>query len=88
MRPITVGLLGANPHEYDTSTFHLLNREDFVGGLFKAAVFGLLLTLISCASGYRASGGAEGVGRASTRAVVQASLAILVADFLITKAIF
>ena len=57
-------------------------------GLVKAAVFGLLIALIGCQQGFYASGGAEGVGRATTRSVVIASMAILISDFFLTKILF
>ena len=57
-------------------------------GLIKAGVFGLILTLTGCVRGYYTTGGAEGVGRATTYAVVSASLIILLADFFLTKLLF
>ena len=59
--------------------------NDIVGGLIKAAVFGLIFSLIACVRGFYTTGGAEGVGRATTRAVVSGSLSVLVADFFLTK---
>ncbi|MFO0682734.1 MAG: ABC transporter permease [Sandaracinus sp.] len=61
---------------------------DLVQGLVKAAVFGFTLTMIACRQGYYASGGAEGVGRATNRAVVQSAVAILVLDYVITSLFF
>ena len=54
----------------------------------KAAAFGLILTLTGCVKGYFTTGGAEGVGRATTSAVVTASLIILLTDFFLTKLLF
>jgi phospholipid/cholesterol/gamma-HCH transport system permease protein len=62
--------------------------EDMTSGLIKAAVFGLLFSLIGCQTGYDTKGGAEGVGVATTAAVVLGSLAILIADFFLTKVLF
>lgn len=59
--------------------------KDVVGGLIKAAVFGLILSLAGCYKGYNASGGARGVGLATTQAVVLASVLILVSDYLLTS---
>ncbi len=87
-RVAAVSLLGANSSDYDLSTFHLLQRSDFLSGPIKSVVFGLLLTLIACVKGYESSGGAEGVGRAATAAVVTASGAIVLADFVLSKLIF
>jgi phospholipid/cholesterol/gamma-HCH transport system permease protein len=87
-RTVTVGLLNANPYEYDRSTFRLLELSDLNAGIIKAAVFGLILTSVACVRGYLATSGAEGVGGATTRAVVQGSLGILIADFLLSKLMF
>lgn len=65
-----------------------VDRIDLWQGLLKAAIFGFTLTMISCRQGYYASGGAEGVGRATNRAVVQSAVAILVLDYLITSTFF
>ena len=57
-------------------------------GLIKAAVFGLIISVVGCSKGFFTTGGAEGVGRATTRAVVMASIAILLSDFFLTKMLF
>jgi phospholipid/cholesterol/gamma-HCH transport system permease protein len=54
----------------------------------KAAVFGLLIALISCYNGFIAGGGAEGVGRATTRAVVASSMVVLISDYFMTSLMF
>ncbi|MFL5320898.1 MAG: MlaE family ABC transporter permease, partial [Myxococcaceae bacterium] len=87
-RAVSIGLLGANSDDYDQSTFVNLNPNDLLGGVVKAFVFGLAFTLIACARGFSAKGGAEGVGRSTTQAVVQGSLAIIVSDFLLTRLMF
>ena len=61
--------------------------KDLVMGLVKSMVFGILLTSISCRHGYFASGGARGVGLATTRAVVESCVAILVANYVLTQAL-
>jgi phospholipid/cholesterol/gamma-HCH transport system permease protein len=53
-------------------------------GEIKSCVFGFLIASISCRQGYHASGGARGVGIATTRAVVQSAVAILVANYILT----
>lgn len=58
---------------------------DFVSGLVKSVVFGVIVGAIATSSGVRASGGTEGVGRATTRAVVASALTVLGADFILTK---
>lgn len=59
--------------------------HDYHMGLIKAAVFGFLISAISCSQGFYASGGAKGVGEATTRAVVQSAVAILIANYIITS---
>lgn len=85
---VAVRLLGANPVVYVNNTFQYLDLNDLWSGLVKAAVFGLLLTLIGCQQGFDTKGGAEGVGRSTTAAVVLGSLAILISDFFLTKVLF
>jgi phospholipid/cholesterol/gamma-HCH transport system permease protein len=58
--------------------------KDLFMGELKACVFGFLISAISCRQGYYASGGARGVGLATTRAVVESAVAILVANYLLT----
>ncbi|HEV8631028.1 MAG TPA: ABC transporter permease [Thermoanaerobaculia bacterium] len=85
---VSVVLLGSNPVSYVENTFRFMDLEDLSSGLIKAAVFGLLIAVIGCQQGFYARGGAEGVGRATTRAVVIASMAVLAADFFLTKLLF
>jgi phospholipid/cholesterol/gamma-HCH transport system permease protein len=58
---------------------------DLVQGLVKPLVFGLILSLLACHHGLKASGGTAGVGTATTRAVVSASITILIADYFLTQ---
>lgn len=85
---VSVIVMGANPVTYMETTFQYMEMQDLTSGLIKAAVFGLLLSTIGCAKGYYTTGGAEGVGRATTQAVVTASIAILVSNFFLTKLMF
>jgi phospholipid/cholesterol/gamma-HCH transport system permease protein len=62
-----------------------LFMDDLWMGMIKPVAFGFLLVSIGCHVGLRTSGGTQGVGRATTRAVVGASVAILAVDFLLTK---
>jgi phospholipid/cholesterol/gamma-HCH transport system permease protein len=80
--------LGFNPQAYLNGTWQHLERVDVVSGLVKAAVFGFIVALMGCYQGYYSRGGAEGVGRATTYAVVSASILILVVDYLLTAAFF
>lgn len=85
---VAVKLMRANPVIYEENTFQFLVMKDVWSGAIKAAVFGLILTLTGCVRGYYTSGGAEGVGRSTTNAVVSASLIILLSDFFLTKLLF
>ncbi len=59
--------------------------KDFFMGEIKACVFGFLISAICCRQGFYASGGARGVGLATTRAVVQSAVAILIANYVLTS---
>lgn len=85
---VAVQLLGANPVTYIENSFRYLEISDVTSGIIKAAVFGLIFSMVACVRGYFTEGGAEGVGRATTRAVVAGSLSILFADFFLTKMLF
>jgi len=85
---VAVKMMDANPVLYEANTFQFLELNDIWSGLMKASVFGLILTLTGCVRGYYTRGGAEGVGRATTNAVVSASLIILLTDFFLTKLLF
>jgi phospholipid/cholesterol/gamma-HCH transport system permease protein len=80
--------LGFNPQAYLNGTWQHLELIDLVSGLVKAAVFGFIVALMGCYQGYHSQGGAQGVGRATTHAVVSASILILLVDYLITAAFF
>jgi len=85
---VAVKMMGSNPVLYSQNTYQFLHMNDIWSGLMKAAVFGLILTLTGCVRGYYTFGGAEGVGRATTNAVVSSSLIILFTDFFLTKLLF
>ena len=65
--------------------FDVLDAEDFWSGVIKAAVFGGIIATVGCFHGLTTRGGAEGVGKATTTAVVRASLGILISDFFLSK---
>lgn len=85
---VGVYTLDFGPQEYLNRTWEFLEFEDVVTGLVKAAVFGFLVALMGCYQGYNSKGGAQGVGAATTRAVVSASILILTANYLITEVFF
>ncbi|HTV89516.1 MAG TPA: ABC transporter permease [Stellaceae bacterium] len=80
--------LGFNPASYLTQTQEYLKSADVTSGLIKAAVFGFVVALMGCYQGYYSRGGAEGVGQATTYAVVSASILILLLDYFLTQAFF
>ncbi|HYG67654.1 MAG TPA: ABC transporter permease, partial [Anaeromyxobacteraceae bacterium] len=67
-------------------TQEFMDVPDIAHGLFKAVVFGLIVSIIVTWRGYAATGGARGVGEGTTRAVVASAVAVLLADYLITFA--
>jgi len=81
---VSVTLLGANAGVYMYRTTQYLELEDIFGGLLKAAVFGGIIAGISCYKGFQADGGAEGVGRATTGAVVVSEMLILISNYYVT----
>lgn len=80
--------LNFNAATYLSNTWQYLETLDVVSGLVKAAVFGFIITLMGCYHGYNSKGGAQGVGAATTNAVVSASILILVSNYLITAIFF
>lgn len=85
---VGVERLGFNPATYLITTFDFLEAGDVISGLVKAAVFGFLLALMGCYHGFNSGRGAQGVGRATTYAVVSASVAILAANYILTELFF
>lgn len=82
---VAVEGLGVDPGVFAANIQKYMVPMDFWMGEIKAAVFGFLLCAISCHQGYYASGGARGVGLATTKAVVQSAVALLIANYAITS---
>lgn len=85
---VAVYKLGFNPANYLQNTFEALHVDDVVSGLVKAAAFGFIISLMGCYHGYTSRGGAQGVGQATTSAVVSASILILCFDYVLTELFF
>jgi phospholipid/cholesterol/gamma-HCH transport system permease protein len=85
---IANGKLDFNSFVYLQNTISFIQFSDVASGLVKAAVFGFLIALLGCYMGYHSDRGAQGVGRATTNAVVTSSILILVFDYLLTEAFF
>jgi phospholipid/cholesterol/gamma-HCH transport system permease protein len=81
---VSTHVLGISPHQYFEAAFDAIRTPDLTMALVKAAVFGTLVGLMSTYHGFNAKGGAAGVGKATTQAVVYAAVSILVADYFIT----
>ncbi|MEM7524516.1 MAG: ABC transporter permease [Pseudomonadota bacterium] len=86
----TVGTarLGFNGGTYINNTWNFLTTGDITSGLIKAAVFGFIIALMGCYQGYNSGRGAQGVGRATTNAVVSASILILASNYILNEAFF
>ena len=80
--------LGFVSSAYLKATFDFLETEDVVSGLVKASVFGFVVTLMGTWCGYTSKGGAQGVGGATTTAVVVSSILILALDYVLTEMFF
>lgn len=85
---VGTGRLGFNASVYLTNTMNFLEPSDVVSGLVKGAVFGFLVALMGCYYGMQSDRGARGVGAATKRAVVAASVLILASNYLLTEAFF
>ncbi len=80
--------LGFNPNVYIANTVDFLEPLDVISGLVKAAVFGFIIALMGCYNGFHSRGGAQGVGSATTNAVVSSSILILTSNYIITELFF
>lgn len=85
---VGVDKLGFNSSAYISNTIEYLETMDVVSGLVKATVFGLIISVMSCWSGYNSDKGAKGVGRATTSAVVNSSIMILLSNYIVTELFF
>lgn len=81
---VATQVLGVNPGPYYARMEWFVDPDDIWGGMLKSAVFGFIIASVGCYRGFTARGGAEGVGRATTRAVVASGVAVLVVDYFIT----
>jgi phospholipid/cholesterol/gamma-HCH transport system permease protein len=85
---VGVHILDINSGAFLKNITHLVSLDDIYNGLIKATFFGLIMSLIGCYKGFNTRGGAEGVGRATTEAVVLASVLILISDYFLTAIMF
>jgi phospholipid/cholesterol/gamma-HCH transport system permease protein len=80
--------LGFNPATYIKQTTEFLEAQDVYSGLIKAGFFGFIISSMGCYHGFNSKGGAQGVGQATTKAVVSASILILVTNYMLTAILF
>jgi len=80
--------LGFNADNYMHKTWEFMQAQDVISGLWKAAAFGFVVSLMGCYNGFNSKRGAQGVGAATTNAVVSASILILIFNYLLTQVFF
>lgn len=85
---VSIYSLGFSPGRYLTQTWDILESMDVISGLAKAGAFGLIVALMGCYHGYNSQRGAQGVGAATTNAVVSSSILILIFNFILTQVFF
>lgn len=85
---VSIYNLGFSPGRYLSQSWDILETMDVVSGLVKAGVFGLIVALMGCYHGFHSQRGAQGVGAATTNAVVSASILILIFNFILTQVFF
>ncbi|MGZ9108950.1 MAG: MlaE family ABC transporter permease [Micavibrio sp.] len=85
---VSIYNLGFSPGRYLSQTWEIVETIDVTSGLIKAAAFGMIVTLMGCYHGYNSQRGAQGVGAATTNAVVSASILILIFNYILTQVFF
>ena len=82
---VTVFVLHSDPMHYFDRAIAVISVGDFIGSLIKSTIFGAEVIIISCFYGFRTSGGAEGVGKATTTSVVYSFMIILITDYVLVS---
>ena len=85
---VSVYKLGFNAASYINNSYDFMQAFDVISGLIKASAFGFVIALMGCYNGYHSKGGAQGVGAATTNAVVSSSILILTLNYIITELFF
>ena len=85
---VSDSFLGISAAQYINRTFEAIRVQDFVTGLIKAGVFGMLISALACFLGLRVTGGAQGVGVATTRTVVLTIVALITVDLMFTSVFY
>lgn len=84
---IALTMLHQPESTYMSSVMEAINYNEILGGLIKPTVFGFIIALIGCYKGMSTTGGTVGVGRSTTQSVVNSSILVIAADFLLSKII-
>ena len=82
---VGVNSLGLSSRLYLDNTFEWLSYRDYFSGIFKTVIFGIIIAIIGCYQGFRTEGGAEGVGKSTTRSVVTSSILILISNYFLAE---
>jgi phospholipid/cholesterol/gamma-HCH transport system permease protein len=85
---VSIYSLGFSPANYLSQTWDVLEVMDVMSGLIKAAAFGFIVAIMGCYHGFNSGRGAQGVGAATTNAVVSSSILILIFNYLLTQVFF
>lgn len=85
---VSIHELGFNPYVYIKDTYNSMKMIDLTIGIAKGATFGAIITSMGCYYGYYTEGGADGVGKATTNAVVYSSILILIFNYILTAVFF
>ncbi len=85
---VSIHKLGFNPSSYLSQTWDILENMDVISGLVKAAAFGFIVSMMGCYHGFNSQRGAQGVGAATTNAVVSSSILILIFNYILTQVFF
>lgn len=85
---VSIYNLGFSPGSYLSQTWDIVENMDVISGLIKAGVFGFIVAIMGCYHGFHSGRGAQGVGAATTNAVVSSSILILIFNYLLTQVFF
>jgi phospholipid/cholesterol/gamma-HCH transport system permease protein len=85
---VSIHKLGFNPSSYLSQTWDILENMDVISGLVKAGAFGFIVSMMGCYHGFNSQRGAQGVGAATTNAVVSSSILILIFNYILTQVFF
>jgi phospholipid/cholesterol/gamma-HCH transport system permease protein len=85
---VAITAIGVSPHTYEIGIKQYFFLKDLYSGLLKAMFFGAIIGTMGCFYGFATEGGAEGVGRATTQAVVASCVLVLISDYALANVLF